>query len=208
VSALATNKIVGFTGTLLAVIKYALAKKINWQLVGFTAIPCLGASYWGSQVALTLSDQVLAWMILLCIPMALFFVTRKSRVSEVKEIIVKPWLSIAAITPIGFYDGLLGPGTGSYMAIAIHKLLKFNFLDATASVKPLNLLTNLGAAMGFIFAGKVLWSVALPMAACSALGGWLGGRSAIAKGDAFIRQMLLILLVVMLLANLFKMLAI
>jgi uncharacterized membrane protein YfcA len=156
VSALAVNKIVGFTGTLLAVIKYTIEKKISWKIVLYAAIPCLIASYLGGQLAMTLNATVLEWMILLCIPIALFFIFRPSN-KEQSIPIDSPTKTIFSISPIGFYDGLLGPGTGSYMAIAINRFLKYDFLTATASVKPLNLLTNLGAANAFILSVKVIW---------------------------------------------------
>ncbi|HFC93385.1 MAG TPA: hypothetical protein ENJ51_11305 [Leucothrix mucor] len=205
VSALATNKIVGFTGTFLAVIKYAVEKKICWKLVFYAAIPCLIASYLGGQLAMKLDATLLEWMILLCIPIALFFIFQKSNKKQ-NRVVNNPVKTIVSIGPIGFYDGLLGPGTGSYMAIVMNKVLNYDFLTATASVKPLNLLTNLGAAIAFIFAGKVIWMIALPLAVCSALGGWLGGHSAIIGGEVFIRKLLVTVLIFMLLANLFKML--
>ena len=205
VAALATNKIVGFTGTLLAVIKYSLEKKVYWKLVFYAAIPCVIASFFGSQVAMRLNADVLRWMMLLCIPIALFFVLRKNQDHGNNKVVDSPSKTIATIAPIGFYDGLLGPGTGSYMAIAINRFLKHDFLTATASVKPLNLLTNLGSAIAFLIAGKVIWMIALPMAGSSALGGWLGGKSAITGGADFIRKVLISVLVFMLLANIAKM---
>ena len=206
VAALATNKIVGFTGTLLAVIKYSLEKKVYWKLVFYAAIPCLIASFFGSQVAMLLNPEVLTWMMLLCIPIALFFVLQKNQDYDKSKAVDSSCKTIAVIAPLGFYDGLLGPGTGSYMAIAINRFLKYDFLTATASVKPLNLLTNLGAAIAFLLAGKVIWMIALPMAGASAFGGWLGGKSAITGGEDFIRKVLISVLVFMLLANIAKML--
>ena len=205
VAALATNKIVGFTGTLLAVIKYSLEKKVYWKLVFYAAIPCLIASFFGSQVAMLLNPEVLTWMMLLCIPIALFFVLQKNQDYDKSKAVDSSCKTIAVIAPLGFYDGLLGPGTGSYMAIAINRFLKYDFLTATASVKPLNLLTNLGAAIAFLLAGKVIWMIALPMAGASAFGGWLGGKSAITGGEDFIRKVLISVLVFMLLANIAKM---
>lgn len=204
VTALATNKIVGLTGTSFAVAKYALEKKIYWKLVLYAAIPCLIASYLGSLLAMKTSDVALTWMILLCIPVALFFVLQKHNDKEKNKAEDNAGKTILAISPIGFYDGLLGPGTGSYMTIAVHKLLKHDYLTATASIKPLNLLTNLGSAIAFMLAGKVLWSVAIPMAACNAAGGWLGGQSAIHRGGSYIRKVLIIMLLIMLLVNIAK----
>ncbi len=207
-SALAVNKITGIAGTSVAVIKFALEKKIHWKTVFIASIPCLVASYFGGKIALTLSENVLAWAILLCIPFALFIVLRdQPSDKEVSQQSNSPLKVIATVTPIGFYDGILGPGTGTYMAIAVKKVLKFDLLSATATIKPLNLLTNLGAAIAFLMAGKVIWSIALPMLISSSLGGWIGSHSAIKGGDKFIRKLLITVLIVMILANSYKLIS-
>jgi len=206
ISALAVNKITGIAGTTLAVIKFTLAKRIHWRTVFYAAIPCLVASYIGGRLALNASATVLAWAILICIPIALIIVLRDKPPQDKtlpKTNITKTILTIA---PLGFYDGILGPGTGTYMAIAVRKILKFDFLLATATIKPLNLLTNIGAAIAFLLAGKVIWTIAIPMLLASSAGGWLGSHSAIKGGDKFIRRVLVFVLVLMLLANGYKML--
>jgi uncharacterized membrane protein YfcA len=205
VSALAVNKITGIAGTTVAVFKYALEQKIHWKTVLIASIPCLIASYIGGRIALNLSASVLAWAILLCIPLALFIVLR-DRPDDLRlpHKPVSSTKTIAAISPIGFYDGILGPGTGTYMAIAVRKVFKFDLLTATATIKPLNLLTNLGASIAFLSAGKVIWSIAVPMLLASSAGGWAGSHSAIKGGDKFIRSLLIVVLVVMLAANSYK----
>jgi len=204
VTALAVSKITAISGTLVAVVKFTLSKKIHWKTVLIAAIPCLIASYFGGNTALHISPKVLAWAILICIPIALFIVLRdKQEQNQVEQENVPK--TLFAIIPIGFYDGILGPGTGTYMTIALRKVIKFNLLKATATIKPLNLLTNIGAAFAFILAGKVIWGLAIPMLISSAVGGWLGSQSAIKGGDRFIRRLLIIVLTIMLFANLYKM---
>ncbi|HIQ15903.1 MAG TPA: hypothetical protein EYH38_10130 [Leucothrix sp.] len=205
VSALAVNKVSGIAGTSLAVIKYALNKQIHWRTVFYAVAPCLVASYIGGRLALHASASVLAWAIIICIPIALVVVLMDKAVEQAEKPDSSPIKTIATITPIGFYDGILGPGTGTYMAIAIRKVLKFDYLLATATIKPLNLLTNIGAGMAFLMAGKVIWSIAIPMIMASMAGGWLGGHSAIKGGAKFIRRLLIAVLLVMLLANIYKM---
>jgi len=206
VSALAVNKVSGIAGTSLAVIKYAINKQILWRTVLYAAIPCLLASYIGGRIALHASAEILAWAIIICIPVALLIVLAdKANGKNHTKREASPLKSIATLAPIGFYDGMLGPGTGTYMAIAIRKVLKFDYLQATATIKPLNLMTNIGAGAAFLMAGKVIWSIALPMILASMVGGWLGGQSAIKGGDGFIRKLLVSVLVVMLLANIYKM---
>ncbi|MCF6190711.1 MAG: TSUP family transporter [Cocleimonas sp.] len=205
VSALAVNKITGISGTTLAVMKFALEKRIRWRTVFYAAIPCLVASYIGGKLALNASATVLAWAILICIPIALFIVLSDKPSQEKQPIEDSFPKTLLAITPLGFYDGILGPGTGTYMAIAARKVLKFDFLLATATIKPLNLLTNIGAAIAFLLAEKVIWTIAIPMLLASSVGGWLGSHSAIKGGDKFIRRLLVFVLVLMLAANLYKM---
>jgi len=205
VSALAVNKMTGIAGTILAVIKFAIDKKIDWRTVSYAAIPCLVASYIGGKLALNASATVLAWAILICIPFALFIVLSDKPSHKKQHATTSLPKTILAITPLGFYDGILGPGTGTYMAIAVRKVLKFDFLHATATIKPLNLLTNIGAAIAFLLAGKVIWAIAIPMLVASSIGGWIGSHSAIKGGDTFIRKVLVFVLVLMLVANITKM---
>lgn len=203
VSAMAVNKIVAIAGTTLAVVKYALAKQVYWRLVFWSLLPCLAASFLGGKLALLLSDKVLVWMILLCIPVALYFVltNRKSQTNETGSKYTRAgWV----LSPIGFYDGLIGPGTGTYMTIAMRRFLSMDYLRATATTKPLNLVTNVGAAVAFLLAGKVIWALAIPMLLANAAGAWVGSHFAIKNGDAFIRRMLVIVLVIMLTANVIK----
>ncbi len=204
VSALAVSKMSAIAGTILAVIKFTLSKRIHWKTVIIAAVPCLLASYFGGKAALNISAEVLAWAILICIPIALTIVLRDKVDSQETEVSNIP-KTLLAITPIGFYDGILGPGTGTYMTIAVRKILKFDLLKATATIKPLNLLSNIGAAVAFILAGKVIWSIAVPMLVASSVGGWLGSKSAIKGGEFFIRRLLITILSIMLAANLYKM---
>ncbi len=205
VNTLATNKIVSLSGTLTAVLKYAHGKVINWRLALACLLPCVLASALGSKLVMYLSDFTITWLIILCIPVALsvMFIKHKKNQGNASTSKGK---AIALLSPIAFYDGLIGPGTGTYMAIAGNKGLNLSFLHATGLAKPLNLATNLGSAIVYLFAGKVLWFIAIPMAMASILGALLGSHSAIKHGDAFIKKIMLIMLIAMLLVNIIKLL--
>lgn len=204
VATLATNKVVSICGTITAVMKYAHGKAINWRLAAACLLPCLLASALGSELVMKLPEKLTGWLIILCIPIALavLFIRRAPQAHHTENPSRRK--AIALLTPIGLYDGLLGPGTGTYMAIAANKGLNMGFLRATGLAKPLNLATNAGAAIMFIFAGQVLWVIALPMGVASVLGAYLGSHNAMARGDSFIKKIMLAMLVVMLLINLGK----
>jgi len=96
---------------------------------------------------------------------------------------------------IGFYDGFIGPGAGSFLVLAFITLLGFDFLKASAHAKLVNLSTNLGSILFFISTGRILFAMAIPMAICNAAGGIIGARLAIVKGNRFIRVFFLIIVI-------------
>ncbi len=201
---LATNKMASLFGTLMATIKYFLSKKISMKIVSIAIIPCLIASYIGSKLVMYIPDEIIKWAILVAIPIALFFLLKKSK--DIKEEDTKLTNKNIVLTtaPIGFYDGILGPGTGTYMTIAMKKFLHIDYIIATASTKPLNLATNVGSAIAFVMAGKVLWMIAIPMAIANMLGSYVGSHFAIKGGEVFIKRVLIFVLIFMLLANIIK----
>ena len=201
---LATNKMASLFGTLMATIKYFLSKKISIRVVSIAIIPCLLASYLGSSLVMYIPDYIIQWAILIAIPIALIFLLKKS--SKIKEENTKLTNKniILATAPIGFYDGILGPGTGTYMTISMKKFLHLDYIISTASTKPLNLATNLGSAIAFVYAGKVLWMIAIPMAIANMAGSNVGTHFAIKGGESFIKKVLIFVLVFMLLANIIK----
>lgn len=201
---LATNKMASLFGTLMATIKYFLSKKISLKVVGVAIIPCLLASYVGSKLVMYIPDYVIKWAILIAIPIALIFLLKKSKdISEEKTKLTNKNI-ILATAPIGFYDGILGPGTGTYMTISMKKFLHLDYIISTASTKPLNLATNVGSAIAFVMAGKVLWMIAIPMAISNMLGSYIGSHYAIKGGESFIKKVLIFVLIFMLIANIIK----
>lgn len=93
---------------------------------------------------------------------------------------------------VGFYDGALGPGTGSFFVFALVGLLGYSFLEASAKARMANWATNLAALCVFVPQGAVLWKVGLVMGLANLLGGYLGARTAIARGSGFVRVLFVV----------------
>ncbi|MGA8845415.1 MAG: TSUP family transporter [Nocardioides sp.] len=102
---------------------------------------------------------------------------------------------IAMITGlgIGFYDGALGPGTGSFFVFTLVGLLGYSFLEASAKSRMANWATNLAALCVFIPQGAVLWKVGLVMGAANLIGGYVGARTAVAQGAGFVRVFFIVI---------------
>ena len=94
---------------------------------------------------------------------------------------------------IGIYDGALGPGTGSFLVFALVGLLGYTFLEASAKAKIANFATNLGALTVFAPLGHVLWQIGLLMAVGNIAGGYVGARTAVARGSAFVRVVFVVI---------------
>lgn len=88
---------------------------------------------------------------------------------------------------VGFYDGALGPGTGSFFVFALVGLLGYNFLEASAKAKLANWATNLAALVVFVPQGAVMWKVGLLMGVANLIGAYLGARVAVSRGARFVR---------------------
>ena len=93
---------------------------------------------------------------------------------------------------VGVYDGILGPGTGSFFIIAMVALLGYGFLEASVHAKLANLTTNLGALAVFGLQGQVWWLLGAVLALANLTGGFLGARLALRLGARFVRRGLLV----------------
>jgi uncharacterized membrane protein YfcA len=88
---------------------------------------------------------------------------------------------------VGFYDGALGPGTGSFFVFTLVGLLGYSFLEASAKARLANWATNAAALCVFIPQGAVLWKIGLVMGLCNLAGGYVGARTAVSRGTRFVR---------------------
>ena len=107
---------------------------------------------------------------------------------------------IAAIASfvIGVYDGFYGPGTGTFLIIALTVFAKMPILKANGITKAVNLTTNLTSLAIFLLHGQVLIPLGLAAAACNMAGGWLGAGLAMKEGAKIVRPVLLIVLALLL----------
>ncbi len=196
---LASTKIPSFSGTAFAAAQYVKKVPMRWNLLALLCTIAFFSAYAGSQLLLYVSNSFMKPVLLVVLSLvAIYTYVKKDFGQQTKRNMVpkKELLYTVLIsTIIGFYDGFIGPGTGSFLILAFIALLGFDFLQASAHAKMVNLATNLGSITLFIINGKIIWLAALPMAACNALGGFLGARLAIAKGNKFIRIFFLIIII-------------
>lgn len=96
---------------------------------------------------------------------------------------------------IGLYDGLIGPGTGTFLIFGFTIIIGLDYISASGNAKIVNLSSNFAAAVNFILSGKVLWIIAIPAALFNILGNYFGSNYAIKNGNKAIKKMLIFVLI-------------
>ncbi|MET7637360.1 TSUP family transporter [Streptomyces sp. NPDC005438] len=200
--ALGTNKAVAIAGTGMAAVTYGrrapLDRRLAWRL-GLLAVASAAA---GASFASAVDKEVLNPLIMVLLLAVAGFVTFRPSFGTVRaEGAVTPRRTLLALlvggVGIGFYDGMLGPGTGTFLVIAFVAILRLDMVTSSATAKVVNVGTNLGALLVFAGHGSVLWKLAPPMALFNILGGWLGAHMALRRGSGFVRAALLVVVAVL-----------
>jgi uncharacterized membrane protein YfcA len=193
---LGTTKIPSFFGTSIAAFQYAKKVALQWKLLIIMSIAAFIASYTGSFTVSHISNSFMK-PVMFCVLILVVIYTYTNKnfgTSTTKSKTLKQEFIYGGIFAlvVGFYDGFIGPGTGSFLIMFFISLLGFDFLKASAHAKFVNLATNIGSIFFFAASGNILFNYAIPMAICNLTGSFLGARLAILKGNKFIRVFFLI----------------
>lgn len=200
VQILATNKIASVCGTAASSATYYRRLRPDPATFGPLMVCALAGSFLGALGASHLPRDAFEPIVLVALVVVGAVVVLRPQLGERTELRFagddERHRHRAAAMGVGFvigvYDGILGPGTGSFFVFALVGLLGYDFLQASAKAKLANLATNVGALLLFIPTGAVLWEIGLVMGVCNLLGGYLGARTAVARGARFVRAFFLV----------------
>lgn len=192
VTALATNKLQGLFGTASAALHYARAGHVSLRSQATPALVALAASGLGALLASRLpAEAIRAVLPVLLIGVALYFGLKRGLSDQDSHQRLSPRaFNSTAVPGLAFYDGVLGPGTGSFLMLAFVSLRGHGLLKATAHTKLLNCASNVGAMAVFAVVAPVWWSVGLAMGAAQFAGAQVGSRLAVRVGARLIRPLL------------------
>ena len=199
--ALATNKLTAICGTGAAVLTFARRIPLRWSLLGPAALVAAVAAAAGAAAVSLIDREVFIPIVMVVLVAVAVFVTARPKLgaggtrrpSTLRLVTVV----ITAAAVIGFYDGILGPGTGTFFIIVFAAMLGSEFVTSAAMAKVLNFGSNLGALVLFALGGHVWWTLGAALAVCNVAGSVLGSRMALARGAGFVRVVLLVVVVAM-----------
>jgi uncharacterized protein len=199
VQILATNKLGSVCGTTVSSATYYRRVRPDPRtclpLMALAFVGSLGGAVAASQIPKSAFNPIILVVLVLVGGYVLF----KPTIGHVTDLRFSGHHhTLAAMTAgllIGFYDGALGPGTGSFFVFTLVGLLGYNFLESSAKARLANWATNVAALCVFVPQGAVMWRIGLVMGAANLLGGYLGARTAVARGSGFVRVFFIVVVV-------------
>lgn len=191
---LGTNKLQSLFGSGSASWNYARHGLVDLRAQLPMATAAAAGAACGAMLATVVPGQWLrAALPLLLAGIALYFALKRDIGTVERQRRLGPLAFGAGFVPVvGFYDGVFGPGTGSFLMLGFVSLAGFGILKATAHTKFLNFGSNVGALLVFVAAGAVLWKVGLVMGVGQWVGARLGSRFAMRQGARVIRPLLVV----------------
>ncbi len=197
--ALATSKLQGTFGSGTATATYASRGLVPWRAVWPMAVMAAAFGGMGAGLAgLVPQDWLRVAMPAVLIAVALFFALKPGLGDADRAQRLAPRVFGLTVVPaIALYDGVFGPGTGSFLMVAFILLAGFGVLKATAHTKVVNFGSNLGSLMVFAAGGHVLWGAGLAMGLAQVAGATLGARMAMRVGAGLIKPLIVAVCVAM-----------
>lgn len=194
VTALATNKVQGLFGAGMAAITYARKGHVNLRSQLKPAGLSFIAALLGALSVNALPVDLIRWVLpVLLVGIAIFFAVKPGLDDTDRHQRLSPAVFTLTFVPlIGFYDGLLGPGTGAFFMLAFVAMAGHGILKATAHTKLLNFASNVGGLAGFLIVLSPLWMIGLAMGAAQVAGAYVGSSLASRIGAKLIKPLLVI----------------
>ena len=202
-AAFVCNKTSACIGTSVSTINFLRNGKLNVKVTLISAVAGIIGSNIAARILLNMDPMFLQKMIVCVIPFIVLLIILKKDFGESNEFdsipAAKVWLvSVVFGFILGVYDGLIGPGTGTFAVMIFASVLKFDLKTASGNAKLLNFCTGAGSIIHYIVSGAVVWPIVICTALADMAGNYLGSSLALKKGVSFIRTMMIIVALLLL----------
>jgi uncharacterized membrane protein YfcA len=192
---LGTNKVPSIFGTAAAARNYFKNIKPDIPLTLTMMLPAFIGSIAGAAMAAFVPVGFFRPFIVLLLILVAIYTWKKPELgmAENLKFTHSKRLVIVALIGflIGFYDGIFGPGTGTFLVFFLVSVIGYAFLKASGTAKLVNIATNAGAILSFQLTGNIWWQLGLLLAVANVTGAIIGSRMAIKGGSALVRKVFL-----------------
>ncbi len=201
VLAAGTNKLSAALGTVVAAARYGKARQVHWLVAIAAVAGALPGSALGAMLLQVIPENTMRIIVIAAIPLVAVIVLRRKNSLVANRLLPEKYTLPASFLTglfIGFYDGLVGPGTGTFLILLFTLTLGMEAVKSSGTSKIVNLASNVAALVTLIFSGHVLYLLGLPAALCAMAGGYIGSGMTIKRGAGFIKWMLVAVLALLL----------
>lgn len=193
VNVLGTNKFAAVFGTINAANRYRKQVKIDKKFLASMMVPAFLGSMGGAQLASRVPTEKMRIVVLVALIAIFIYTALNPKLGHEDNQRIDYKIAIIAGLAIGFYDGIFGPGTGTFLMAVLVGVLGFGFLNASAIAKFTNVATNLAAIIIFAKHGAIIWGIGIALAISNVLGSTLGSHLAIKGGSPLVRKVFLLM---------------
>lgn len=202
-AAVATNKLSSCCGTAVSTARFIKNGLINLKVALPSVAAAILGSFMGARLSMIINERILEYMILAIIPVASFFVLNNKlfnrqatdSVSVTRRTII---VAVFAALIIGMYDGMYGPGTGTFLIIAFTVFARLSVESSNAQAKIINLTSNITALVVFLLHHQVIVPLGLAAAVCNITGNYIGSGLVMKDGAKIVRPMIIFVLILLL----------
>ena len=156
-------------------------------------IPAFLGSMAGAQLASKVPTEKMRVVVLIALIAIFIYTVLNPKLGHEDNQQINYKIAAVAGISIGFYDGIFGPGTGTFLMAVLVGVLGFGFLNASAIAKFTNVATNLAAIIIFAKHGAILWGIGIALAISNVIGSTLGSHLAIKGGSPLVRKVFLLM---------------
>jgi len=193
VEVLGTNKFAAIFGTANAANRYRKGVAIDKKLLIKMALPAFIGSMGGAQLASHVPTRQMRVVVLIALIVIAIYTALNPKIGNEESAKPSTWIPSFAGFGIGFYDGIFGPGTGTFLMAVLVGVLGYSFLSASAIAKFTNVATNLAALLIFAKHGAILWGIGIALAISNVIGSTIGSHMAIKGGSPLVRKVFLLM---------------
>ena len=202
-----TNKTASVWGTMAATYRYARRVDLKWRVLLVAAAAAFVGSLAGAQALTMINPDALRKALPFILAAVFIYMLRNKQLGHhhAPKFAGKHEVAVAALIAVvlGVYDGIFGPGTGSFLIFLFVRLLGYDFLHASASAKVLNVATNLAAILLLAAKGHIWWKIGLMMGVANIAGSFVGTHLALKHGSGFVRVAFLVVVSALILKTAF-----
>jgi len=193
-----TNRFSSFMGTAVAGYQYSKKVEIPWRTVIYAGIGAGIMAFLGAKISDVVDEKILKPVILVLMTAIAIYTFKKKDLGQGEklkfELAKVPLYGLMIGSSAGFYNGFVGPGTGSLLVFGFVSLIGYGFLKASAISKIVNVIADVCSLGYFIVEGYVQFEIAIPMMICNMIGSFFGSKMAILKGNEFVRKFFLVVI--------------